>query len=131
LGYLVLGMARLFSGDAAGARKPLARGLELNPHDPQNGVWFGLLMLALLFSGDVESALETGRTALKARPDWPALLRIQACCHAAAGHREQARRFATAASDFPEAAGDALGPFRDGNKEWATRLDELLREAEL
>ncbi|TIM88397.1 MAG: transcriptional regulator, partial [Mesorhizobium sp.] len=45
LGYLVLGMARLFVGDAAGARKPLARGLELNPHDPQNAVWFSLLML--------------------------------------------------------------------------------------
>ncbi|NEK14956.1 winged helix-turn-helix domain-containing protein [Rhizobium leguminosarum] len=131
LGYLVLGMARLFSGDAAGARKPLARGLELNPHDPQNGVWFSLLMLALFFSGDVEGALETGRTASKARPDWPPLLRIQACCHTAVGHREQARRFAAAASDLPEAAGDALGPFRNGNKEWATRLDELLREAEL
>nr|WP_246649949.1 transcriptional regulator [Rhizobium laguerreae] len=131
LGYLVFGMASLFSGDAAGARQPLARGLELNPHDPQNGVWFSLLMLALFFSGDVEGALETGRTALKARPDWPALLRIQACCHMAAGHREQARRFAAAASDLSESAGDALGPFRDDNKEWATRLNDLLREAEL
>ncbi|OWV80039.1 transcriptional regulator [Rhizobium sp. R635] len=131
LGHLVLGMARLFSGDAAGARKPLARGLELNPNDPQNRVWFSLLMLALLFSGDIEGALETVRTALKARPDWPALLRIQACCHAAAGHREQAHRFGAAASDLPETAGDALGPFRDGNKEWATRLNALLREAEL
>ncbi|MBX4896030.1 winged helix-turn-helix domain-containing tetratricopeptide repeat protein [Rhizobium bangladeshense] len=131
LGHLVLGMAHLFSGDAAGARKPLAHGLELNPHDPQNGVWFSLLMLALFFSGDVGGALETGRTALKARPDWPALLRIQACCHAAVGDRQQARRFAAAASDFPEAAGDALGPFRDGNKEWARRLEELLREVDL
>ncbi|MBX4955077.1 winged helix-turn-helix domain-containing protein [Rhizobium lentis] len=131
LGHLVLGMARLFSGDAAGARKPLAHGLELNPHDPQNGVWFSLLMLALFFSGDVEGALDTGRRALKARPDWPALLRLQACCHAAAGHRQQAHRFATAASDLPETAGDALGPLRDGNREWATRLNELLRVADL
>lgn len=130
LGHLVLGMARLFVGDAAGARKPLARGLELNPHDPQNAVWFSLLMLALFFSGDVVGALDTGRTALKARPDWPALLRIQACCHTAVGHSQEACRFAAAASDLPEPAGDALGPFRDGNKEWATRLESLLREAE-
>ncbi|PDT28689.1 transcriptional regulator [Rhizobium sp. L9] len=131
LGHLVLGMARLFSGDAAGARKPLGHGLELNPHDPQNGVWFSLLMLALFFSGDVEGALDTGRRALKARPDWPALLRIQACCHAAAGHRQQAHRLAAAARDLPEAAGDALAPFRDSNTEWTARLNALLREAEL
>ncbi|RAZ78435.1 winged helix-turn-helix domain-containing tetratricopeptide repeat protein [Mesorhizobium atlanticum] len=130
LGYLVLGMARLFVGDAAGARKPLARGLELNPHDPQNAVWFSLLMLALFFSNDVEGALDTGRAALKARPDWPALLRIQACCHMAVGHNQEARRFAAAASDLPEPAGDALGPLRDGDKEWATRLEDLLRDAE-
>ncbi|ANK90016.1 MULTISPECIES: winged helix-turn-helix domain-containing tetratricopeptide repeat protein [Rhizobium] len=131
LGHLVLGMARLFTGDAAGARKPLSRGLELNPHDPQNGVWFSLLMLAQYFSGDVEGALDAGRAALKARPDWPALLRIHACCHMALGHIEQARRFAAAASGLPEAAGDALGPFREGNTEWAARLEQLLREAEL
>ncbi|KEC72378.1 UNVERIFIED_ORG: hypothetical protein GGD51_004395 [Rhizobium esperanzae] len=124
-------MARLFTGDAAGARKPLSRGLELNPHDPQNGVWFSLLMLARFFSDDVEGALDVGRAALKARPDWPALLRIHACCHMALGHIEQARRFAAAASGLPEAAGDALGPFREGNTEWAARLEQLLREAEL
>ncbi|MBB4483117.1 winged helix-turn-helix domain-containing tetratricopeptide repeat protein [Rhizobium etli] len=130
LGHLVLGMARLFSGDAAGARKPLSRGLELNPHDPQNGVWFSLLMLARFFSDDVEGAFDVGHTALKARPDWPALMRIQACCHMAVGNIQQARRFAAAANSLPESAGDALGPFREGNKEWATRLEGLLREAE-
>ncbi len=130
LGYLVLGMARLFTGDAVGALKPLARGLELNPHDPQNAVWFSLLTLALFFTGDVEGALDTGHVALKARPDWPAMLRIHACCHMALGHRQEARRFAAAASDLLEPAGDALGPLRVGNKDWATRLDRLLREAE-
>lgn len=129
LGYLVLGMARLFAADAKGARKPLARGLELNPHDPQNAAWFSFLMLALFFSGDVEGALDTGRVALKARPDWPALLRIQACCHMALGHLQDAHRLATAASDLPETAGDALGPFRSHNKGWSVCLDELLREA--
>lgn len=130
LGHLVLGMARLFKGDAAGARKQLARGIELNPHDPQNAVWLSLLMLALFFSGDVEGALDTGREALKARPDWPALLRIQACCHMALGHSQEARRLAAAGSDLPEPAGDALGPFRDANMEWSNRLERLMREVE-
>ncbi|MCA1490744.1 hypothetical protein I6F11_07405 [Ensifer sp. NBAIM29] len=36
-------------------------------------VWYSLSMLALFFSGAVERALDIGRTALQARPDWPAL----------------------------------------------------------
>lgn len=130
LAYLVLGMARLFTGDAVGALKPLAHGLELNPNDPQNAVWFSLLMLALFFSGDLQGALVTGYAALKARPDWPALLRIQACCHMALGHKQEACRAAIAASELSESAGDALGPFRVANREWANRLERLLREAE-
>jgi TolB-like protein len=129
LGHLVLGLARLFAGDAAGAVGPLAHGLRLNPHDPQNAVWFNLLMLAQFFSGEVESAVETGRAALKARPDWPPALRSLACCHAALGHGLEARRLASMAADRPQTAGDALGPLRDGNHEWAARLDQLLAEA--
>ena len=48
LGHLVLGMAHLFAGNANGAIEPLAYGLRLNPHDPQNSVWFNLLALAPL-----------------------------------------------------------------------------------
>ena len=125
LGHLVLGMARLFAGDAVGAVGPLAHGLRLNPHDPQNAVWFDLLMLAQFFSGQVESAIETGRAALKARPNWPPVLRVLACCHAALGHESEASRLASLAASLPE-TGDALGPFRDGNRDWAARLEQLL-----
>ena len=86
-------------------------------------------MLALFSSGDVEGALEMGRAALKARPDWPGLLRIQTCCHMSLGHIQEARRFSAAAGDLREPAGDALGPFRNGNKERASRLEDLLRAA--
>lgn len=129
LGHLVLGMARLFAGDASGAVEPLSNGLHLNPHDQQNPVWFSLLALARFFSGDVEGALETGRAALKARPDWPPALRTIACCHAALGHHAEARRFALAAIDKPWSVSDALGPFREGNPDWAERLDGLLQDA--
>ena len=125
LGHLVLGMARLFAGDAVGAVGPLAHGLRLNPHDPQNAVWFNLLMLAQFFSGQVESAIETGRAAMKARPNWPPVLRVLACCHAALGHEPEASRLASLTASLPE-TGDALGPFRDGNRDWAARLEQLL-----
>jgi TolB-like protein len=129
LGHLVLGMAHLFMRDAAGAVRQLTYGLQLNPHDPQNAVWYNLLMLAQFFSGNAEGALETGRRALKARPASPPALRILACCHAASGHWPEAHRLVSAAADLPETGGDALGPFRDRNRDWAARLDRLLAEA--
>ena len=129
LGHLVLGMAHLFKGDAAGAIGPLTHGLHLNPHDPQNAVWFNLLMLARYFSGDVQGALETGRLAIKARPGSPSPLRTLACCYAALGDWSEARRLVVAAANLPEAAGDALEPFRDRNPVWAASLGQLLEKA--
>ena len=58
LGHLVLGMARLYSGDAAGAIAPLTRGLQLNPFDPQNFVWYNTLAYAHLFAGQAQAALQ-------------------------------------------------------------------------
>jgi TolB-like protein len=61
LGHLVLGMARLYSGDAAGALAPLSHGLQLNRFDPQNFVWYNTLAYAHLFSGDPAGALAASR----------------------------------------------------------------------
>jgi tetratricopeptide (TPR) repeat protein len=69
LGHHVLGMAYLFSGRAAEAIPPLQHALNLNPHDPQNPVWFNVLALAQLIAGQAESAMQTALRALKARPD--------------------------------------------------------------
>jgi TolB-like protein/Flp pilus assembly protein TadD len=130
LGHLVLGMARLYHGDARGAVEPLRHGLHLNPHDPQNAVWFNLLMLALFFSGDGEGAAAMGRTALKARPDWRPLLRTLACCHAALGHWPEAHRVACDLSNAPDAVSDALAPFRENQPDWDAELDRLLQVAQ-
>jgi len=75
LGHLVLGMAHLFGRRASSAIAPLQRGLRLSPHDPQNAVWFNVLALAQLFTGDPESALLTAARALRNRPDWRQRLR--------------------------------------------------------
>ena len=129
LGHLVLGMARLFEGDAGGAIEPLDRGLRLNPHDPQNQVWFNLLALAHFFAGDLLLATATARLGLKSRPDARALARTLGCCLAASGDWDEARQVAHLAQSLPEPVPDALDPFRARNPEWAGRLAELLARA--
>lgn len=128
LGHLVLGMAHLFAGDAKGAVEPLAHGLRLNPHDPQNPVWFNLLALAHLLGGNIEAALETARLGLKMRPDSLPLSRTLSCCLAANGAWEEARQVNELAKSLPEGAGDALGPLREHNPHWDSQLRSLLTQ---
>ena len=129
LGHLVLGMSQLFSGDAKAAIGPLAHGLGLNPHDPQNPVWFNLLALAHFFSGDTVGSLDTARAALKIRPDSKPLLLTLACCYAARGEWDNARSTARLAGDVQVNANDALEPMRRHNPEWDSRLRALLERA--
>jgi TolB-like protein len=126
LGHLVLGMARLFGGDAHGAIDPLANGLRLNPHDPQNSVWFNLLALARLLSGDTAGALETARHGLRARPDSLGLATTLSCCLAANGDREAAREANRRAKSLPQGTPDALSPLREHNPHWTAYLRNLL-----
>jgi TolB-like protein len=49
LGHLVLGMARLFDGEAERAIAALRHGLKLNPSDPQNVVWLPAMLAAAGF----------------------------------------------------------------------------------
>lgn len=78
-------------------------------------------MLAQLFSGRAEGAVGTGLSALEARTNWPPMLRVLACCQAAAGQSSEFGRLARLAARLREAT-DALRPFRDGNRAWAARL---------
>ena len=57
LGYLVLGMGRLFRGNAHDAIGAFEHGLMLYPYDPQNFVWHNLLALAYLFADRAEDGL--------------------------------------------------------------------------
>jgi Flp pilus assembly protein TadD len=85
-------LAQLSSGRASDAIVPFQRGLKLSPHDPQNPAWFNLLATAQLLAGDTESALLTAARALAARPDWRPTLETMACCYAATGKWDDARR---------------------------------------
>jgi TolB-like protein len=85
LGHLVLGMARLYSGDAKQAKQSLQHGLRLNSSDPHNFAWLDLLALAHMFTGATTQAVEAATEAVHLRPDWQVTLKTLAICCTAAG----------------------------------------------
>lgn len=129
LGHLVLGMARLHSGDAPGAVAPLARGLQLNPFDPQNFVWYNTLAYAYLFSGDAATALQFAARAQEVRPDWPPAVAAETCCHVVLGDAKAARESYRRLAVMPATAGDTLAPMRQRNPRWAQAIAGWLRSA--
>ncbi|MGE0419572.1 MAG: hypothetical protein AB7O80_22435, partial [Acetobacteraceae bacterium] len=129
LGHLVLGMGRLYAGQAKAAEMALRRGLLLNHHDPHNFVWFDLLALACLFGGDTEAAIAAATRALTIRPAWRLTLEIMALCHAAANQYIDACRFAAAMRETTEHPTDILSAMRQRNPAWHAAMEEWLRQA--
>ena len=129
LGYLVLGMARLFNGQASEAVAPLEYGLRLSPFDPQNFVWFNVLAMAHLFGGESQRALDCAIRALKIRPAWRTTLETMTCCHVASGSLEKARACVEQMRDLAPPAGDIFAPLRSRNPRWDAQLNDMLRDA--
>ena len=128
LGHLVLGMARLYGGDAQAAVEPLRRGLSLNPFDPQNFVWQHMLATACLLAGEAEQALECARRAQEIRPDWRPAFESAARCLVVLGRCAAARECLWRAQALP-AASDALAPLRRRHPVWDNALGRWLSEA--
>ena len=129
LGHLVLGMARLFNGQAADAAAPLEYGLRLSPFDPQNFVWFNVLAMAHLFGGESQRGVDCAIRALKIRPAWRTTLETMTCCHAASGSLEKARACVEQMRDLERLPGDIFAPLKAKNSNWAAQLTGMLREA--
>lgn len=129
LGHLVLGMAQLFRGRAWDAIAPLERGLQLNPHDPQNFVWFNLLALALLFTGRPQAGLEASLRALKVRPDWQPTFETMACCYGVLNQWHDAERCIREMRKLEKPSGDALDPLRAQNPHWMENMSKVLERA--
>jgi len=129
LGHLVLGMARLYSGDAPGAVAPLDRGLQLNPFDPQNFVWYNTLAYAHLFAGDAATALQFAVRAQEVRPDWPPAVATETCCHVELGNATAALESHRRLSTMPGTAGDTLAPLKQRNPRWADAIAGWQRSA--
>jgi adenylate cyclase len=129
LGYLVLGMARLFSGNAVEAIEPLQHGLRLSPYDPQNFVWYRLLALAHYFNGQAEQALASTLKAMKSRPSWPPSLETAVICCVALGRMVQARELVGELTTLERPSADVLEPLRKHNPHWADEMSAMLRKA--
>lgn len=129
LAHLVHGMATLYSGSAEEAKSALQHGLRLNAHDPHNFVWFDLLALAHLFTGDIQRPLEAATQALKIRPASQLALAVMAICYAAAGRTEDARECLAAAWQSSPHQTGILAPLKARNPDWREEIDRLLRIA--
>jgi len=129
LGHFSLGIARLFSGRASEAIAPFLRGLKLSPYDPQNPVWSNFLALAQFFAGDPENALLTSAHALGTRPNWRPVVETVACCYAATGKWDEARRCVREMTGLPALPYAALAPLWERNPHWRDQFDDLLRKA--
>jgi pentatricopeptide repeat protein len=108
---------------------PFQRGLKLSPHDPQNLAWFNLLATAQLFAGDIEGALLTAARALAVRPDWPPTLETMACCYAANGRWEDARRCVDEMARLEGPLSFNLAALRNRIPQWRDQMTALLRKA--
>jgi adenylate cyclase len=92
LGYLLLGMSRVFAGRAAQALEPLQRGLRFNPHDPQSFMWHQFLACAHLLNGEAEEAARHAGEAVDMRPESVSGQAILACSSAQLGRNEEANQ---------------------------------------
>src|SRR5271170_106666 len=129
LGHFAVGSARLLTGRASDAIGPFKRGLKLNPHDPQNLAWFNLLATAQLIAGDTDSALLTTAGALAVRPDWPPTLETMACCYAATGKWDDARRCVREMEQHKGPPSVNLAALRQKIPQWRDQMCDLLRRA--
>ena len=130
LGHYVLGMARLFNGEPVAAIKALEYGVRLSPYDPHMFVWFNMLAVAQLLTGEPAKARDSSLRALNIRPGWPRTFEILACCHAALGDWEEARKWSRQFHLLGGGAGDILAPLRHRNPHFADQLRRWLALAE-
>ena len=130
LGYIVLGMARLFSGNAEDAIEPLQHGFRLNPYDPQNFVWYNILALAQFCAGRPEEALASTVKAAQSRPTWRPTYLKMACCHLALGQVEQAHA-CLKQPGLEDSPADGLGPFKRRQHRRVEEMQAMLWKAGL
>lgn len=127
LGYMVLGIARLLSGQATEAAAAFDNGLRLNPNDPQNFVWFSMLAFAQYFSGKPEQALNAAVKAVKIRPTWRPAFEIIALCHATSGRADDAARSVAQMRELQ--ASNVFDPIKRRNPHWQEQIAATLRPA--
>ncbi len=126
LGYLILGVAHLFSSRAAEALEALEHGLRPSPSDPNNLNWFLYAAIACYFTGQPDRGLRFARRSLELRPHWTCALKIVVLCCRALGDEQQA---ALALGEM-QAAGDTKSDLTrfiyKFTPAWGEHIDEAL-----
>jgi tetratricopeptide (TPR) repeat protein len=130
LGYFVLGVSRLFSGDPAAASAAFERGLRLNPYDPQNFVWTYLLALSFYFAGQTDKALQAAIRASGIRPGWPPGIEALALCYITLGRMDDARACVKQLRELEKPKRDIIAPLKRRNPQWTEKMAAMLRKAE-
>jgi len=128
LGHWVLGLAKLYSGQACEAKVSFQHGLRLNAFDPHNFVWLDFLALAHLFTGETELAIEAATKAAKLRPDWPLTLETMAICCAACGRMDEARHSLEAMQQTSAIASSGVTLLKARNPAWRDEIERLLEK---
>jgi tetratricopeptide (TPR) repeat protein len=129
LAHLGVGMARLYAGDAPGSIEPLARGLRLNPFDPQNFHWFRSLALAYCFSGKPSDGLLFAMKSVQVRPSWRPALDTIIVCQVEAGRLQDAQRSAERWRTLDRPESDVLEQLKLRSPRWADRIVSALAVA--
>lgn len=129
LGYLVLGMSLLFSGEAIEGAESLERGLQLNPYDPQNFIWYATLAYARIVSGEPEMALQCVERARDLRPNWRPVLKLETCCQVAMDRIDAARQTLAQMDTLGDSRDNVFGPLERARPEWREKTGALLRAA--
>jgi TolB-like protein len=129
LGHLVLGMARLFDGEAEGAVEPLRHGLTLNPNDPQNVAWYILLAYAQLLAGHANEAFDSANQASAVRPDFRPTFQALTCCAVALGRLDDARLWAKRMQDVDGPESHFIAPIKANQPKYNKCIVQLLQKA--
>jgi tetratricopeptide (TPR) repeat protein len=126
LGHLVLGMARLFDGEAKRAIAALTHGLKLNPNDPQNVAWHILLAYAQLLADQSNEALDSANRALALRPLFGPTFEVLASCAVALGRRDEAVLWLSRLKEADGPESHFLTPMRANQPDYDRRITQWL-----
>jgi tetratricopeptide (TPR) repeat protein len=129
LGHYVLGLSRLYSGNATDSIGSFERGIRLNPYDPQNFVWLQLLALAYYFADQHDKALQTAIRASKIRPAWLPTLETLALCYATLDRMQEARECVRQMVELERPKSDLLALLKSHNPRWTEIMATILRKA--
>lgn len=129
LGHFVLGLGRLFSGNAIDSIDSFERGLRLNPYDPQNFVFIQMLALAYYFAGQHDKALQTAIRTSKIRPTWQPTLETLAVCYATFDRMDEASACVRQMRELEKPKADLLALLKKHNPQWSEIMAAMLRKA--